>query len=856
VYLITKSKSLPGMLFLVVCSVISWPRYYAGAEEQAQPPTLIDVDLFPPDQPFFGPPVQAFANPMGEKINGNIPAATIETSGTATLSVLVHLAPAGNSTQQPPGPARAAVRAIAEKSRAKIKHEYHLLSDVLNIRGLTRQGVEELRRLPGVARIELDSPVQAYLNDSVPMIRASQQQLRDAGLDATGRGVRICIIDTGIDDHSIMYSSRIDKAAGRDFVNDDDDPKDDHGHGSHLAGTVAGGMGVAADFGCEGPESIQGVAPEATLIAVKVLGATASGLASDVIAGIERCASPDLPGGPAQVILLGLGTGRFTDLCDSDPIAMAVNNAANAGLVIVAAGGNQGLPNALPSPACASGAIAVAAVYDSDFPSCEFPDLANFTFCTQRSLGTCSDFCTDSSPRVDQRCCFSNRAAKIEVAAPGCLAFSSNHAAPGGLGIRALCGTSQAAAHVAGLAALLLQTDLSVTAADVRALIRAGAVDLGTPGFDTNFGFGRIDALESLELAAAACFGDARCNDGNFCNGEETCTEGTCVPGDDPCAGQLCRESDDKCVDCLASEGCDDGTYCNGAESCDADGRCQAGADPCPDTLCDEEARACVSGEELFLVFVHSTSVPGVGTVENEDIVAYNLVTGDWALVFDGSDVGLAGFAIDGLARLPNGDLLLSFAGPGSLPGLLGGPDADGTVDDSDIVRFTPVSTGDTTDGSFTFFFDGSDVGLTSEAEDIDAIAVSAEGTLLISTTGSVSAAGADGLGADLLLFRPVNLGAVTAGSFSLFFDGSDVGLENNSREGIDAAAWGRDGTLLFSTIGPVSVAGLNAENEDILQFKPTRLGASTAGTHSLFLDLSALGINPGGDVGAIEFVP
>ncbi len=347
---------------------------------------------------------------------------------------------------------------------------------------------------------------------------------------------------------------------------------------------------------------------------------------------------------------------------------------------------------------------------------------------------------------------------------------------------------------------------------------------------------------------------DALCDDGQFCNGEEVCHETLgCQAGADPCDPLLCRESDDMCVECLSASDCDDGLFCNGEETCDAAGNCQPGSDPCPGQDCDEATDACVGGAEVWLTFIDSALVPGVGTVENEDIVAFDLTTGAWSLIFDGSDVGLSGFTIDGMARMPDGSILLSFAEAGSVAGMTGGPSGT-TLDDSDIVRFIPTSLGPNTAGSFVFYFDGSDVGLTTDNEDIDAIALTASGQLVISTLGSVSANGANGADTDLLLFNATSLGSVTAGTFSIYFDGSDVGLSDNGSEDVDAVAFHSSGGILLSTLGNVSVPGVTGADEDVLLFMPTQLGSKTSGTYSMYLDLSTLGIATSENVGAIEY--
>ncbi|MCA9286771.1 MAG: S8 family serine peptidase, partial [Phycisphaerales bacterium] len=155
----------------------------------------------------------------------------------------------------------------------------------------------------------------------------------------------------------------------------------------------------------------------------------------------------------------------------------------------------------------------------------------------------------------------------------------------------------------------------------------------------------------------------------------------------------------------------------------------------------------------LLFALSNGTVVPGVGTVADEDIVAYTPSTGSWSLYFDGSDVGLASNGIAGLAVLPNGDLLISLSADGSVAGLTGGPSGT-SVDNSDVIRFTPSSLGGTTAGSWTFYFDGSDVGLTTSGENIDGLAVTAGGGLLVSTSGNPAVPGLSSLAdEDIILF-------------------------------------------------------------------------------------------------------
>jgi hypothetical protein len=278
---------------------------------------------------------------------------------------------------------------------------------------------------------------------------------------------------------------------------------------------------------------------------------------------------------------------------------------------------------------------------------------------------------------------------------------------------------------------------------------------------------------------------------------------------------------------------------------------------PCPGARCDEGQDVCIQVPAgLWISFSAATDVAGLGVVENEDIVAYNLDMLSWQWVFDGSDVGLGGFAIDGMAVLPDGAILMSFTASGGISGMSGGPGGGTTLDDSDIVRFVPSSLGMDTAGSFHFYFDGSDVGLTKSNEDIDALALDADGSLLISTNGSAVVEGTSGADTDLLRFTATNLGAATSGSFSVYFDGSDVGLTDASSEDVDGAGLLPDGRILLSTTGAFSVPGVSGANEDVFAFTPTQLGSVTLGSSAMLLDLSTLGIDPAANVADLEMVP
>ena len=203
-----------------------------------------------------------------------------------------------------------------------------------------------------------------------------------------------------------------------------------------------------------------------------------------------------------------------------------------------------------------------------------------------------------------------------------------------------------------------------------------------------------------------------------------------------------------------------------------------------------------------------------------------------YELYFDGSDVGLttSNEDIDAFALLPDGSIIVSTVGSFSVPVTGGTLSGNG----EDLLRFVPATLGATTSGTWSMYFDGSDVGLSGSAENIDAVSVLADGRVLVSTTGAVSVSGVSGQDEDLLAFTPTALGSRTSGSWSMYFDGSDVGLSTNNGEDVNAI-YVREGsgnpTLFLSTTGNFAVTGASGANEDAVAFAPTSLGGNTAGT-------------------------
>ncbi len=262
-----------------------------------------------------------------------------------------------------------------------------------------------------------------------------------------------------------------------------------------------------------------------------------------------------------------------------------------------------------------------------------------------------------------------------------------------------------------------------------------------------------------------------------------------------------------------------------------------------------------ITGKVLVAV-LGTPTLGAAGAVADEDIAQYEGATSTWSLYFDGSDVGLAAVAIDAFALLPSGELLISIDSDSTVAGLTGGPSGT-TVDDSDIIKFTPTSLGATTAGTWSFYFDGSDVGLTTNNEDVDAIAILPSGEIGISTLGDPSVTGLSSLAdEDIIGFAPMSLGSATTGTWSHYFDGSDVGLSTNSAEDVDAFAVSSTGVSTFSTVGAFSVTGVSGLDEDAFNFTPTTTGTTTAGSFAAYFAATARGIPTSANINAIHLLP
>jgi len=334
------------------------------------------------------------------------------------------------------------------RNKGQIKYEYTLINVIAAT--LPKQAIEAIKRNPNVEYVEADDLVHTTYYQNYQQINALQQTI-PWGIDridaitaqsyTKGSNINVCIIDTGIDythpDISLNYKG------GYNFVNKTNDPMDDNGHGTHVSGIVAALDNIIG---------VIGVAPEANLFATKVLNANGSGYISDVIAGIQWSVDNNM-----KIINMSLGSSS-----PNRSLKNACDTAYNRGLLLIASAGNSGnsmgTGNNVNYPARYDSVVAVAAT-----------DINN------------------------TRAWFSSTGPAVELSAPGVNIYSTLKGGTYGY----LSGTSMAAPHVTGVAALIMSYN-PITNIQTRIRMQTTATDLGSAGKDNLYGYGLVNALKAL----------------------------------------------------------------------------------------------------------------------------------------------------------------------------------------------------------------------------------------------------------------------------------------------------------------------------------------------------------------------
>ncbi|NOZ87183.1 MAG: S8 family serine peptidase [Deltaproteobacteria bacterium] len=345
------------------------------------------------------------------------------------------------------------------------------------------QGLLALQSLEMVEKIDLDVSGRGGLVQSVPMIGADQ--VHQQGY--TGKGVTAAILDTGIDthhpdlapglvaEHCFCLGSGAAGCCPSGAVEQDGrgSAEDDNGHGTNVAGIVAGRGGIAP----------AGVAPGADIVAIKVIDKNNRFKSiTQVISALDWIVTnrPEV-----KVINMSLGTDAlYKGACDKETswtlsLSRLAERLKSRGTMIFASSMNNGSADSLAAPACIESIISVGAVYDSN--------IGKFT-CAR---------CTDAVTAPDMVTCFSNTGPGLDLLAPGAPITSTGRASS----ISTYYGTSQASPHAAGAAALLIQAVPKAGPEDIEQALK----DSGKPVTDpkNNLTFPRINVAAALDLLAS-----------------------------------------------------------------------------------------------------------------------------------------------------------------------------------------------------------------------------------------------------------------------------------------------------------------------------------------------------------------
>ncbi|MBI2139282.1 S8 family serine peptidase [Candidatus Woesearchaeota archaeon] len=358
----------------------------------------------------------------------------------------------------------------------RIKHSLRNIPVVAA--SVTEEGLQKLLGNPSVKNVRKQKIMKISLADSVPQIGAGSAHAKGY----RGEGQTICILDTGIDythpalgsctEQGFLSGNCSKVIAGHDFINGDDDPMDDNGHGTHVAGIAAGTNMTFCGTSCR---EYEGAAPGSKIVAMKVCDSSGSCPDGDMIAAIDSCTA-DKGEFNISVISISIGDGQYLakDDCRNGNglMAQAIDAAAAANISVVAATGNrkftfENASGGISAPACLPNATSVGSIDPND------ESISYMTF----------------------------RAPILDFLAPGNGIISARS---GNGNFTAKTGTSMAVPHVSGAIAILKEAGPSLAPDEIKKILN----DTGKKILDplTGVSFSRINVSGALAVILARNF--------------------------------------------------------------------------------------------------------------------------------------------------------------------------------------------------------------------------------------------------------------------------------------------------------------------------------------------------------------
>jgi REP element-mobilizing transposase RayT len=473
-----------------------------------------------------------------------IDAAVIDALNGAGARVIIQLSdpiPAGANVEEhlpEISAAQASVLGSLPVEDFQIIHQYANVPALAGI--LTANGLEILKNDARVSSIILDQPGSGHLGVSVPALQANIVH----SMGYTGQGITVAVLDTGVDtDHPDLSDDIVAQhcftAADCPFgnTNEGTSAEDENGHGTNVTGIITS----------KGTISSVGFAPDANIVAVRVLDSSSGGWVSDWVAGLDWVRTNQGTLG-VDVINMSLGTNAlYSGNCDvNQPTVHTVVSQLNAlGIVIFASTGNQGSSTQIASPACNTGVVAVGATYDSNLG--REPDAGTYN----SLFGGSWPACFDGATSLQTITCFTNSNAMMDIVAPGAPITSTGL----GGGTSMYRGTSQASPTAAGIAALMLQANPALTPAQIETNLK----NTGTPIMDprNSLSFPLINALAAVNKPPLAF---SKSNPSNGAAGQPTSLTLSW-------AASTGATSYEYCLDATVNSSCNAGWTSNGAST-------------------------------------------------------------------------------------------------------------------------------------------------------------------------------------------------------------------------------------------------------------------------------------------------
>jgi subtilisin family serine protease len=331
---------------------------------------------------------------------------------------------------------------IPEKARNRVKKAAEKMNKGRFVVQIEEEYIERILEHPNVKRVYPNFIFRVKLCDSLERIGAPSFLKEHSSY---GEGVTIAVLDTGVDyNHPLLggcIGAECKVIGGYDFVDNDNDPMDKHGHGTHVASIAAGN------------EPLGGVAPEAKIMAIRVLNENGEGTLESIINGLDYVLEQHRLS-PIDIVVMSLGAALPTE----NPLNEKVEELSAEGILIVVAAGNNGpFPETITSPANARSSLSVGAT---------------------NNWGQIMSFSSRGPVLSTNGSMF----AKPDVVSPGadiCAAMSEQFRMGGvncGERYVSVSGTSMAAPHVAGLAALIKADNPVLDAEQIKRHIKNTAV--------------------------------------------------------------------------------------------------------------------------------------------------------------------------------------------------------------------------------------------------------------------------------------------------------------------------------------------------------------------------------------------